>query len=61
MRSNDSDVQEGYGVIRFFFISEVDGGFNIVQFFCNLFNFDSLGLENKYIVDISEFVVGERA
>ena len=30
MRFNYQDVQEGYGVIRFFFISEVDGAFNIV-------------------------------
>ena len=38
MRFNNQDVQEGYGVIRFFFISEVDGGFTIVlqsfQFLC---------------------------
>ena len=30
MRFNKQDDQEGYDVIRFFFVSEVDGGFNIV-------------------------------
>ena len=32
-----------YGVIRLFFIKEVDEGFNIVLFFCDLFSFYGLG------------------
>ena len=54
MRFNNSDAQEWYAVIRFFFIGEIDGRFNIAYFFCDLFNFDVLWKENKYTIDISE-------
>ena len=30
LRFNYYDVQEEYGVIRLFFIDEIDGGFNVV-------------------------------